>query len=97
MKAEQGSGEVADADHLRDARRMTDARTSVPSAATPPTIAMPMYPSETVPGQCELMALGNVRLWSERRTSRYSVVDEPGQALRLEVCGLLVEEQGCGV
>ncbi len=31
--------------HLRDARRMMDARTSVLTAATPPTIAIPMYPS----------------------------------------------------
>ena len=56
-----------------------------------------MYPSETVPGQYGLMALGNVSLWNERRTSRYSVVDEPSEALRLKICGLLVEEQGYGM
>ena len=37
--SDRGAGAMG---HLRDARRMMDARTSVPTAASPPTIAMPM-------------------------------------------------------
>lgn len=80
--------------YLRDARRMTEARTSVPSAATPPTMAMPMYPSEK---RNDKFTVQVRRSGLKPRTSRHPLVDKPGQALRLEIRRLFIEQQGCRV